>query len=498
MKILRALFFILASAICSAATFDIRIDQQSPSTTPTWPPVIVSPSANSLLGFDGTKKISDVVIGSGLSLSGGTLSASGGGNVVGPASATDGDFALFDTTTGKLIKDGGAVGGAAHLSVGTTTGTVAAGDDSRIVAGGTALQPGGNGSGLTGITASQVGAAPAFTSGTANSFWATPNGSTGVPTLRAIVAADIPALAYSPVAGSASLTTFSGGTFGSAAAHAAGDFDAAGSVTRASLGIATTDSPSFAGVTASTGNITVTATGNGVSLPGGGSVTGVTAGAVTVAASGTNQNVTITPSGTGYTVLNGHVGIGATSTTRQLVVSNADTAGNEQIIAINTSNNPSASAQITCENNNPNDMYFGIINTNAAVNGGAFDANFGYFATSPGTSGMGIAARSSTGVIRFYTGGSAAANQRMTIDKNGVIAMKATTVSTSSTTGALTVAGGEGIAGDFYVGGILNVAAKTPASATDTGVAGTICADANFIYVCTATNVWKRAAISTW
>ena len=43
--------------------------------------------------------------------------------------------------------------------------------------------------------------APAFTSGTANYFWATPNGSTGVPSLRAIVAADIPSLSYAPASG---------------------------------------------------------------------------------------------------------------------------------------------------------------------------------------------------------------------------------------------------------------------------------------------------------
>jgi hypothetical protein len=40
--------------------------------------------------------------------------------------------------------------------------------------------------------------------------------------------------------------------------------------------------------------------------------------------------------------------------------------------------------------------------------------------------------------------------------------------------------------------------AKTPASATDTGVAGEICWDANYVYVCTATDTWKRTAISTW
>jgi hypothetical protein len=40
--------------------------------------------------------------------------------------------------------------------------------------------------------------------------------------------------------------------------------------------------------------------------------------------------------------------------------------------------------------------------------------------------------------------------------------------------------------------------ARTPASATAAGNAGDICWDANYIYVCTATNTWKRTAISTW
>ena len=40
--------------------------------------------------------------------------------------------------------------------------------------------------------------------------------------------------------------------------------------------------------------------------------------------------------------------------------------------------------------------------------------------------------------------------------------------------------------------------AKTPASASATGAAGEICWDASYIYVCTATNTWKRTAIATW
>jgi hypothetical protein len=39
---------------------------------------------------------------------------------------------------------------------------------------------------------------------------------------------------------------------------------------------------------------------------------------------------------------------------------------------------------------------------------------------------------------------------------------------------------------------------QTPASAAATGDAGMICWDASYIYVCTATNTWKRTAITTW
>jgi len=40
--------------------------------------------------------------------------------------------------------------------------------------------------------------------------------------------------------------------------------------------------------------------------------------------------------------------------------------------------------------------------------------------------------------------------------------------------------------------------AKTPASASATGNAGDICWDSSYIYVCVATNTWKRVAIATW
>jgi hypothetical protein len=44
----------------------------------------------------------------------------------------------------------------------------------------------------------------------------------------------------------------------------------------------------------------------------------------------------------------------------------------------------------------------------------------------------------------------------------------------------------------------LGIASDPPASAADTGTAGTITWDAGFIYVCVATDTWKRVAIATW
>jgi hypothetical protein len=41
-------------------------------------------------------------------------------------------------------------------------------------------------------------------------------------------------------------------------------------------------------------------------------------------------------------------------------------------------------------------------------------------------------------------------------------------------------------------------ATRTPASASAAGTIGELCWDANYIYICTAANTWKRAAIATW
>lgn len=69
-------------------------------------------------------------------------------------------------------------------------------------------------------------------------------------------------------------------------------------------------------------------------------------------------------------------------------------------------------------------------------------------------------------------------------------------------TGVLTVLGNgdTAVAGNLNVGGdiIRLETAKTPATASAVGNQGDICWDADYVYVCVATNTWKRSAISTW
>jgi hypothetical protein len=52
-------------------------------------------------------------------------------------------------------------------------------------------------------------------------------------------------------------------------------------------------------------------------------------------------------------------------------------------------------------------------------------------------------------------------------------------------------------AGEVYAP-TLRIGTGAPSSSSDTGTAGQIKYDSNYIYVCTATNTWKRVALSTW
>jgi len=88
----------------------------------------------------------------------------------------------------------------------------------------------------------------------------------------------------------------------------------------------------------------------------------------------------------------------------------------------------------------------------------------------------------STSTIRFITGSSL--TERVKISPNGFVSF------------------GDGITPTAIIDVDSNIirlrTSKTPASAADSGNAGDICWDADYIYVCTATNTWKRAALATW
>jgi len=54
------------------------------------------------------------------------------------------------------------------------------------------------------------------------------------------------------------------------------------------------------------------------------------------------------------------------------------------------------------------------------------------------------------------------------------------------------------ISNTLNVASVRFTASNPPLTATSNGVAGTIAWDSGYIYVCVATNTWKRVAISTW
>lgn len=54
------------------------------------------------------------------------------------------------------------------------------------------------------------------------------------------------------------------------------------------------------------------------------------------------------------------------------------------------------------------------------------------------------------------------------------------------------------VANTLSVANFRFTASNPPGSAGATGVAGTVAWDSNYIYICVATNTWKRVAISTW
>jgi hypothetical protein len=100
----------------------------------------------------------------------------------------------------------------------------------------------------------------------------------------------------------------------------------------------------------------------------------------------------------------------------------------------------------------------------------------------------GAATVSSGGAVTVASGATVTLAGAATVSSGGTVAV--------ASGGAVTVASGATMT--FSTGATLLIPEATPASASATGVKGTIVWDTSYLYICTATNTWRRIAHATW
>ena len=115
------------------------------------------------------------------------------------------------------------------------------------------------------------------------------------------------------------------------------------------------------------------------------------------------------------------------------------------------------------------------------ANSGAINPSIAFTGNGAGASGFQIGQRYNAQELFIYD--TAALADRVVVDSSGRVG-----IGTASPTMLL----------DINNDTVRVRTARTPASAAATGATGEICWDADYIYVCTATNTWKRSALSTW
>lgn len=121
---------------------------------------------------------------------------------------------------------------------------------------------------------------------------------------------------------------------------------------------------------------------------------------------------------------NGNVGIGTISPTQRLEV-RKDSAAVTGILVRNTSALAGAFAQYQAIGSAGKGAWFGIANDgNAGL--GTFQSGFAYLSSNNLSSGLNIGADASSGILRFFTGGTGASNERVRIDNNGNIGIGTT------------------------------------------------------------------------
>lgn len=227
-----------------------------------------------------------------------------------------------------------------------------------------------------------------------------------------------------------------------------------------------------------------------------GSITGT--GALTFAAGGTNNNIAINTTGTGQ--------INAATMGLAITQPAGDTNGRGVALekgvgyfrisnASNKTNNfiPSFTAQCFVDEGGAEPSLFF-----SGLQGNLGDSSYGvinFDVKSPNGGNLSSGHTAIAFTNNVFT-------SLISVLGNGDVRFRSTTDSTSTSTGTIRVDGGVGIAKNLNVGGTIKglgaVENGTPASSSATGTQWQIRVDASYIYVCTATNTWKRVAISTW
>jgi trimeric autotransporter adhesin len=181
---------------------------------------------------------------------------------------------------------------------------------------------------------------------------------------------------------------------------------------------------------------------------------------------------------TGVTLIPATAGLNLTSALATVVVS----GGTVTSVTITTDGNGHRLQTYTIDSAEVGGTGSGFLLTVTALTTGQFNTAIG---SQAGRS-------NATGSRNVFIGYNAGRNE--TTDDNLYISNHLT--STPLIKGKFDSTGGN--AGSVRIYGDLQLTTKTPASASDTGTEGTITWDADYIYICTATNTWKRVAISTW
>lgn len=117
--------------------------------------------------------------------------------------------------------------------------------------------------------------------------------------------------------------------------------------------------------------------------------------------------------------------------------------------------------------------------------------------TGSGAPFFAISCRTGTTSNTFRTDG-IAGTVILSDNAGGITVGQATTASADNQ--SLTTRLALDASGNFTVstGKFIVATTHTPATAGATGTAGTIAWDSSYVYICTATNTWKRVAIATW